>query len=767
VSDTIVGIDLGTTNSVVAAVVGGQVQVYGDDKGFKIQPSVVSFHPNGTVVVGAEAKQRRIIDPRNTVYSAKRLIGRSFKSKEVATSVARMPYTIKEGVNEQPVIATRGGEFAVPEISAIVLDHMRSIAQKALGGEVSRAVVTVPANFNDAQRSATATAGAIAGLTVVRVLNEPTAAALAYGRGRALHETVAVYDFGGGTFDITVLRLRDDVFEVLGTAGDTFLGGDDLDERLVDHMVEQFLRDTRSDLRADELAMQRLRAVAEQTKIELSRRSRAIIKVDEIAYAPGGKPLDLQIEITRDEFVAKVADLVDRTFPVCEAALRSAGIVKVDEVVLVGGTTKIPYVRERVQAFFDKPPRTDVSPDEAVAIGAAIQAEALAQVLAGGPRPTARTAAAVPPAPPMEARPAGADRAPPPTPADAVARKIAPPPRQTRPRIATTTEREAQEPTDTIVLDEEEPTGIRARPLRRTQPGAATPPPVPGAPVARVTRPGPATPPKPRVTDRRASAPPAPFAAKREADPAFSVDTGVATNPGRPGEALSWEDLEITGIGDGPTGVRGAGREATSEPTREPITSVRSGEISTSVQTDPGHVTRPEPVIPRVPPVVEARTPEPEPVTIPVAPVPQPPPRAPIVLDVVPQGVGVGTVAGFCDTLIARHARLPCDAMRRFTTSADYQTTVNIRVCMGDSRRIDENVVLGMLVLDGIEGRPRGQSNIAVTFRIDESGLLLVSARDEHSGAEQRATLHIVGAQSPEEIAAARERFREITGVAD
>jgi len=272
VSDPIVGIDLGTTNSAVAAEIDGQPTVLADANGFKIQPSVVSFHPNGSVLVGADAKQRRIIDPRNTVYSAKRLIGRTFGSPEITTAAARMPYVIKEGVNEQPVIATRGGELAIPEIAAIVLDHMRSIARKALACDVGRAVITVPANFTDAQRSATATAGAIAGLTVVRVLNEPTAAALAYGRGRTANQTIAVYDFGGGTFDVSVLALRDEVYEVLATAGDTFLGGDDIDERLVDHMVGRFLAQTRVDLRGDELAMQRLRAVAEQTKIELSRR---------------------------------------------------------------------------------------------------------------------------------------------------------------------------------------------------------------------------------------------------------------------------------------------------------------------------------------------------------------------------------------------------------------------------------------------------------------------------------------------------------------
>jgi len=705
------------------------------------------------VIVGAEAKQRRIIDPRNTVYSSKRLIGRTFKSKEVATSVARMPYQIKEGLNQQPVITTRAGEFAFPEISAIILDHMRSIAQKAIGVDVTRTVITVPANFTDAQRSATATAGAIAGLTVVRVLNEPTAAALAYGHGRTANETIAVYDFGGGTFDITILRLHDEVYEVLGTGGDTFLGGDDIDERLVDHMVQGFLRDTRTDLRGDELAMQRLRAVAEQTKIELSRRSRAIIKVDEIAYGPGGAPLDLQLEIARDEFISQIADLVDRTFPVCEQALISAQISGVDEVLLVGGTTKMPYVRERVQNFFGRPPRTDVNPDEAVALGAAVQADALERVLAGGPRQTTRSAIA-PPAPPMEVKPEGSGALPPPTPADAVARKLAPPSRQTQPRLATTEQRLAQNEPDTVVLDDDEVTGILSRPKAA------------GAAIGRITRPGTAPSVQERVAAKRLAVPP-PVPGRRTAPQDFSGDTNVATNPALSDRArLSFEDIELTGLGSD---------------VGDALTDVRAdpADSMTNVRTDPGHfampdlsgVQEPEPVIARGPPSVQARTPPPQPlggaVPRPEPPPPAPPVRAPVILDVVPQGLGIGTIAGFCDTLVARHTQLPCEQTRKFTTSSDWQTDVNIRVCIGDSRRIADNVILGQVTLDGIDKAPRGQPSILVSFRIDESGILRVSAKDETTGAEQQATLSIAGGQSTEEIEAAKQRFREITGVAD
>lgn len=390
-SEVIVGIDLGTSNCVVAHSDGaGEVRTLADEAGYKVHPSVVSFLPSGGVVVGAEAKQRKVIDPQNTIFSAKRLIGRSFRSPEVQMAKARMPYQIREGANQLPLISTRAGEFAIPEISAVLLDHVRNIAARALGQEVTQAVITVPANFNDAQRSATATAGAIAGITVVRVLNEPTAAALAYGHTRQLKQTIAVYDFGGGTFDVTLLRLDDQVYEVLGTAGDSFLGGDDLDERLVDRMVERFLAEQRIDLRNNEVAMMRLRAVAEQTKIELSRRTRAVVRIDEIAYGARGAPLNLQIEVTREEFVAMTADIIQRTFPVCQEALKIAGLSvdRIDDIVLVGGTTKVPAVREQVAKFFQRTTRADINPEEAVAIGAALQADSLQRILARPGRPS-------------------------------------------------------------------------------------------------------------------------------------------------------------------------------------------------------------------------------------------------------------------------------------------------------------------------------------------------------------------------------------------
>ena len=269
-----------------------------------------------------------------------------------------MPFAIIEGANQQPVLRTRGGEFAIPELSAIVLDHMRTLAKRAMRQQIDAAVITVPANFNEGQRTATATAGAIAGLRVEMIINEPTAAALAYGHRRELDRMIAVYDFGGGTFDISILKLEGNVYDVLATAGNSFLGGDDIDETLVDHMVDLFLREQSVDLRHDDLAMQRLRSVAEQIKIQLSRRTRAIVKIDEIAYGPGGRGLDLNLEINREELVARCAHVVDRTFPVCDEALRLAQIdrSKITDVVLVGGTTKMPYVRQRATQYFGTQP---------------------------------------------------------------------------------------------------------------------------------------------------------------------------------------------------------------------------------------------------------------------------------------------------------------------------------------------------------------------------------------------------------------------------
>jgi molecular chaperone DnaK len=419
VTDPIVGIDLGTSNCSVAAVgEDGRPVVLADAQGRTVVPSVVSFHPSGSVLVGSEAKHRRQNDPRNTVFSVKRFMGRPYAAPEVAEARLRSSFAIERGDSNRPLVVTRAGKYTPEEISAIILDHMRKLAEQRLGTEVGRAVITVPANFNEAQRHATAAAAEIAGIVAVRLLNEPTAAAIAYGHsqgGKPQAETVAVYDFGGGTFDVSVLRLTDGVYEVLATAGDTFLGGDDLDNRLVEHEVKQFLALHHYDLRSDPQVIERLRAAIEDVKCELSTNMRAVVTAEGVAVGAGGAPIDLSAAITRDQFIHRVKDIVDRSFPVVEEALRLAEIspAQIDEVILVGGTTRIPYVRSRVAQFFAKAPRTDVDPEQAVALGAAIQAAGIAQLL--DKRPAGNRSAALPAARPI-AKPAST---PPPIPKSA------------------------------------------------------------------------------------------------------------------------------------------------------------------------------------------------------------------------------------------------------------------------------------------------------------------------------------------------------------
>jgi molecular chaperone DnaK len=379
---------------VVAAVRDGVAGVLADADGRAIHPSVISFHPSGSVLVGHDAKKRRLVDPRSTIASVKRLIGRPFSSPEAQEFLRTAGFVAVEGPNQQVLIQVRDQQVSVPEVSAHVLHHLRTVAERALRRTVSRAVITVPASFNDAQRSATAQAGEIAGLEVIRIINEPTAAALAYGHGKGLHRRVLIYDLGGGTFDVTLLDIHGEVYEVLATAGDNYLGGDDMDRRLVDHLVEQGLREHGVDLREHELAMPRLYSVAEQLKCQLSAQPRARVRIEEIASGPGGHPIDLELELTREQLGRMIEDVVDRTFSICDEVFRLASlpVSAVDEVVLVGGATRVPLVRDSVRSYFSRAPQTRINPDEVVALGAAIQAAALA----GMPLATAGPVAGAP-----------------------------------------------------------------------------------------------------------------------------------------------------------------------------------------------------------------------------------------------------------------------------------------------------------------------------------------------------------------------------------
>jgi molecular chaperone DnaK len=610
----VVGIDLGTTNTVVACVRGGRVNVLPDEKGRRLLPSVVSFHPNGEVLVGHPAKERRTVDAKNTIASVKRLIGRAWNSEEIKRARQRFAFELKEGPGQGPLVIARGQEYTLPEISAFVLKRAKVLAEQALGDTVDKAVVTVPANFNELQRAATKVAGRVAGLDVLRIINEPTAAALAYGLGRTARERIAVYDFGGGTFDCTLLDLSGNVFEVLATAGDTFLGGDDLDVAIAERMAEAFLQSHRYDLRSDAQAFERLRVAAENVKIALSTSDRAQQRVREVAHGVGGATLDLSFAMTRDELEMLAAPLVERTFAVCQDALAVARlpVSAFDRVILVGGSTRIPLVRRRVEQFFGTAPLDRVNPEEVVAIGAAIQAAALTEV---------------------------------------------------------------------------------AR--RRSIPA----PPVPGA---------------------RRSVPSWPFRPSLTSQP-------PVRSPSSPTLNMEEERDEVTIA----TPVAAMYAEAEKEKARS--------------APPPQHGAAP--LRRQGPPPLPAEAP-PEPLLTPSAP-------APVLVDVTPHALVVETVGGWCDVVVQRNAKIPCERTRAFTTSSDMQTVVQVRVAQGGDPTFGENTYLGQVELSGIRPAPRGQVTIQVRFEVDESGTLKVHATDVSTGNAAHATLQLVaisGHQSVEQM---------------
>ncbi|MGH7480702.1 MAG: molecular chaperone DnaK, partial [Longimicrobiales bacterium] len=375
----VIGIDLGTTNSVVAVMEGGDPVVIPNAEGGRTTPSVVAFTKEGERLVGQVARRQAITNPRNTVFSIKRFMGR--KCSEVEAERSRVPYEIKCDAQDRVQVSVANGEkdFTPPEISAIVLQKMKQTAEDYLGHEVKQAVVTVPAYFNDSQRQATKDAGKIAGLDVLRIINEPTAAALAYGLDKKKDEIIAVYDLGGGTYDISILELGEGVFEVKATNGDTHLGGDDFDQRVIDWLVDEFRKDQGIDLSKDAMALQRLKEAAEKAKMELSTTASTDINLPFITATQEG-PKHLNTTLTRSKFEQLVEDLIQRSIPPMEQALKDAGLKpdEVDEVILVGGSTRIPKIQEIVRTFFGKDPHKGVNPDEVVAIGAAIQGGVLA-----------------------------------------------------------------------------------------------------------------------------------------------------------------------------------------------------------------------------------------------------------------------------------------------------------------------------------------------------------------------------------------------------
>ena len=377
-SNKIIGIDLGTTNSCVAIMEGKNARVIENEEGMRTTPSMVAFTDDGETLVGMPAKRQAVTNPTNTVFAVKRLIGRRFDDPIVKKDVDMVPYQIVKADNGDAWVEAQGEKRAPSQISASILKKMKETAERHLGETVTKAVITVPAYFNDSQRQATKDAGKIAGLEVLRIINEPTAAALAYGLDKSNSQTIAVYDLGGGTFDVSILEIGDGVFEVKATNGDTFLGGEDFDLRLIDYMANEFKKDQGIDLRGDKLALQRLKEAAEKAKIELSSTAQTEINLPFITADASG-PKHLTLKISRAKLEMLVGDLVDRTVDPCKKALKDAGLSPgdVDEVILVGGMTRMPKVIETVKNFFGKDPHKGVNPDEVVAIGAAIQAAVL------------------------------------------------------------------------------------------------------------------------------------------------------------------------------------------------------------------------------------------------------------------------------------------------------------------------------------------------------------------------------------------------------
>jgi molecular chaperone DnaK len=666
----VVGIDLGTTNTVTACVRSGRVHVLADEEGRRLLPSVVSFHPNGEVLVGQRAKERRVVDPKNTVASVKRLIGRAWKSEEIDRVRQRFAFEIKEGPGHAPLIVARSGEYTLPEISAFVLTRAKQIAERSLGERIERAVITVPANFNELQRAATKVAGHVAGLDVLRIINEPTAAALAYGLGRSTKERIAVYDFGGGTFDCTLLDLSGNVFEVLATAGDSFLGGDDLDVAIAERMAEAFLHAHRYDPRIDPQAFERLRAAAENLKIDLSVNPRSQIKLREVAFGTGGVNLDLDFAMTRDELDMLATPLVERTFAVCQEALSVArlSVSEFDKVILVGGSTRIPLVRRRVEQFFGSPPLDRINADEVVAIGAAIQAAALTEV--------------------------------------ARRRNIPPPPVPAKRKSFTT------EP------DDEEVTAAHRLPskLAELEKSGAPSERSPEIPASHSARPLP-------VPGAASSLPRAPEGRPVAIAPLASTLPLPAATPGQGIKPT----LPLPKATPGPS-----------------ITSTRSLPFVTPGISAAAGTPNPADTIPR--PVsfqdILRSTMRP---TDPTGAAEAPDIQAPVLVDVTPRALVVETVGGWCDVVVQRNAKIPCERTRAFTTSSDMQTVVRVRVAQGEDALFERNTFLGQVELVGLRAAPRGEVTIRARFEVDESGTLKVFATDVQTGREAHALLQLIG----------------------
>ncbi len=784
---SVVGIDLGTTNSVVACMREGRVEVLSDERGQRLLPSVVSFHPNGEVLVGYAAKARRLVDPPNTIASIKRLIGRPWDSEEIRLARSRFAFELKEGPGQGSLVVARGEAYTLPEVSAFVLKRIKQIAETALGETVDKAVITVPAHFNELQRASTKVAGRVAGLEVLRILNEPTAAALAYGFGSGQSERIAVYDFGGGTFDCSLLDLTGTLFEVLATAGDTFLGGDDIDTAIAESMCAAFLAQHRYDPRVDPQAFEKLRAAAEQLKKDLSINMQAQVDLPDLAYGVAGKRLGLNFGMTQADLDAMAAPFVERTLQVTQDALGVARLSpsSFDQVVLVGGSTRMPLVKRRVEAFFGIPVMDRVNPDEVVAIGAAIQAASLVDA-------SRKRSIPPPPKPGIIGPPIDAGKLTPspslsvPTPFGAFFPQ----------RDAVDDEHDHSLTAMTALAPEPAHGDDRSFASSNTLP-AHDPPPLPGqagrrdASFSRAntlnaaagqrdavdeppsitspphTQPMPTLPrgvsfpdssrqmPSPKIT-----AQPNPWPGWNAVGPLETEDISRIM-PDALNRSLSTrspvvgplQTEDISRIMPDALNRSLSVKSPVSSQETLPGNSVRTAPASATTALSPGHSVGGASV--QEPISVQAAGPRKAAWSL---------PSVPVLVDVTPRALVVETVGGFCDTVIPRNAKIPCEHTRVFATGRDLQTVVQVRVAQGEAQLFKDDMYLGELELSGLRPAPRGEVTLSVIFELDANGSLQVRAVDTVSGREARAAMKLVAvAQTEEEIEEMIERSRSVS----
>jgi molecular chaperone DnaK len=736
-----IGIDLGTTNTVVAAVVDGVASTLIDDQGRRLLPSVVSFHPTSTVLVGEPARERRLIDPENTIFSVKPLLGRSWDSPEVVAARSRFPFSLTQGTKNSTMVLSRDVAYALPEISAFVLRRAKSIAEAALGQPVDRAVITVPANFNDLQRASTKIAGKLAGLDVMRILNEPTAAALAYGQSVAKAEKIAVYDLGGGTFDITLLDLTGNVFEVLATAGDTALGGDDVDRLVVDRIADDVLKRFNVDPRTSPASSARLLFLAEEIKKELSRGYQAHREITGVGYMESGQSIATTFALTRAQLETLAKPLVERTLMITRQAIGQVGLQPrdFDRVILVGGSTRMPAVALAVEKLFGKQPHLRVNPDEVVALGAAIQAHALNRTKAAHRRRSAsdQLSRSEPPrasGDKVSTRPPDADPAPTP------ARVPKAPPVPDLAGAGNTPAYFTFNKAPAVISFSSAPPAEKPRltPTAKPPPPparSAKPPPPPPARPAPPRPPAPAPAAAPAVPDLPPPRPPA--ATLAGVGPrTYVLEDDLADDAIVPADAPSF-DLDLPAPGE---------RSLVDEVPPDPSSQESAGpDFFTGLEL--AHIPAPTPE--QFAQGSAIATSE----------------AAPLLIDVTPLSLGVETAGGYSDVIIPANSPVPCEKTRTFLTASDGQSMVSIRVAQGESTRFLANTRLGDLVLTGLRQARRGEVRIKVTFELDVDGLLNVRAVDQDTGRATEATMRVLGASTDAEdvrAMAARQARHEV-----